>query len=413
MDSSIAIRADGISKLFYITRNKSSYRTLRELIQHALSPHTSKNKLVELWALQDISFTVKRQDRLAIIGMNGAGKSTLLKILSRILVPTSGKVRINGRVSSLLELGTGFHPDLSGRDNIYLNGGILGMSRRDIRALYDDIVAFSEVEKFIDTPIKFYSSGMQARLGFSVAAHMNAEILIIDEVLSVGDFAFQQKCIKRMHEICHDGRTILFVGHGMDTIRKLCNRGILLSHGKIEYTGGVNEVVEKYRHIRKTQVAEQLIWTGDVGTDEFRIRKFNVRDKKHDNKITQHTPLILSIEFETFETLAELVVGVDIINHNDHTVAASYHSLAPSSGSPITAVGVHRMQLEFDFSLFTGGNYTLAFLATMRNGVFLLHREPTLPLFVDDGLEPIDDLSHTTIPAGLTHPKGWRWKREE
>lgn len=409
MDSSIAIRADHVSKLFYIAHGGSNYPTLREAFQSMFSSHLSSKKKVELWALKDVSFTVNRQDRIAIIGLNGAGKSTLLKILSRVLVPTEGKIRINGRISSLLELGTGFHPDLSGRDNIYLNGAILGMSRRETRVVYEDILAFSEIEKFIDTPIKFYSSGMQARLGFAVAAYLNSDILIIDEVLSVGDFAFQQKCFKRMQEICESGKTIIFVSHGLEAVKKLCNRGILLANGKVKSIGGIDKVAEQYTQISQNQAVEKLSWQGSLGTDAFQVKSFSIQSRDSSDKITQHTPLMLSIEFEVFEKIEKLVVGVEIINHHDHTVAASYYPLSDASHSTVITAGTHHIQLEFDFSLFTGGNYTIAFLSAMEGGDFLVRREPTIQLFIDDGLTPITDWSHTAIPAGLTRPQEWEW----
>lgn len=408
MDSSIAIHAEQVSKLFYINKSGSNYPTLRELFQSIFNAHAPSKK-VKLWALKDVSFTINRQDRIAILGLNGAGKSTLLKILSRVLVPTEGRIRINGRVSSLLELGTGFHPDLSGRDNIYLNGSILGMSRQETRAVYEDILAFSEIEKFIDTPIKFYSSGMQARLGFAVAAYLNSDILIVDEVLSVGDFAFQQKCLKRMREICQSGKTIIFVSHGLETVKTLCNRGILLVGGQMRGIGNIDTIAEQYLQISKKQVVSKLSWQGSVGTDEFQVKSCAIQVANNSDKIEQHTPLILAVEFETFEKIEHLVVGAEIMNHNEHTIAASYHSLSDTSHATILEVGIHRMQLKFDFSLFTGGNYTIAFLASAENGVSLVHRDPKIQFFVDDGLEPISNQIRTAVPAGLACPQGWKW----
>jgi lipopolysaccharide transport system ATP-binding protein len=191
----------------------------------------------EFWALKDVSFDIQQGDRVGIIGRNGAGKSTLLKILSRITEPTSGKISIKGRVASLLEVGTGFHPELSGRENIYLNGAILGMSKAEIKSKFDEIVAFAEVEKFLDTPVKRYSSGMYVRLAFAVAAHLEPEILIVDEVLAVGDVQFQKKCLGKMEEVGKEGRTILFVSHNMAMISNLCQKGILLETGKIATRG--------------------------------------------------------------------------------------------------------------------------------------------------------------------------------
>jgi lipopolysaccharide transport system ATP-binding protein len=201
----------------------------------------------ELWALKDVSFEVKRGECVGVIGCNGAGKSTLLKVLSRITEPTTGEVRLRGRVGSLLEVGTGFHPELTGRENIYLNGNILGMTRREVKAKFDEIVAFSEVERFLDTPVKRYSSGMYVRLAFAVAAHLEPEILIVDEVLAVGDAAFQKKCLGRMTEVAGHGRTVLFVSHSMAAVTALCQSAVLLAGGRAVFVGGVDEAVERYQ----------------------------------------------------------------------------------------------------------------------------------------------------------------------
>ena len=200
----------------------------------------------EFWALQDVNFEIQQGDRVVIIGRNGAGKSTLLKILSRITEPTSGKVSIRGRVASLLEVGTGFHPELTGRENIYLNGAILGMSKAEIKKRFDEIVAFAEVEKFLDTPVKRYSSGMYVRLAFAVAAHLEPEILIVDEVLAVGDAQFQKKCLGQMERAGNDGRTVLFVSHNMAMISNLCQKGIVLEAGKLTFEGEISNAVVKY-----------------------------------------------------------------------------------------------------------------------------------------------------------------------
>jgi lipopolysaccharide transport system ATP-binding protein len=202
----------------------------------------------ELWALSDVSFDVRPGEVVGIIGRNGAGKSTLLKVLSRITEPTSGRVVMKGRVASLLEVGTGFHPELSGRENVYLSGAILGMRRAEIRRKFDEIVAFSEVERFLDTPVKRYSSGMQVRLGFAVAAHLEPEILIVDEVLAVGDAAFQRRCLAKMEDVTHEGRTVLFVSHNIASVESLCTRAVLLQSGHVVADGGVREVVDQYLH---------------------------------------------------------------------------------------------------------------------------------------------------------------------
>ena len=221
-------------------------RGIYQRLRHPLSPNAEKTELEEFWALREISFAVEPGDRVGIIGRNGAGKSTLLKILSRITEPTTGRIEISGRVASRLEVGTGFHPELTGRENIFLNGAILGMSRAEIKEKFDEIVAFAEVEKFVDTPVKRYSSGMYVRLAFAVAAHLEPEILIVDEVLSVGDAAFQRKCLGRMEDVSKEGRTVLFVSHNMAMISNLCRTGILLNEGKLEFYGQVSDAVTRY-----------------------------------------------------------------------------------------------------------------------------------------------------------------------
>ena len=211
-----------------------------------------------LWALRDVSFDVEQGSVWGIIGANGAGKSTLLKILSRVTAPTSGQIKVRGRVASLLEVGTGFHPELTGRENIFLNGAILGMTKAEVRKKFDEIVAFSEIEKFIDTPVKRYSSGMYVRLAFAVAAHLDPEILVVDEVLAVGDAAFQKKCIGKMGAVAKEGRTVLFVSHNMGAVRNLCQQGIVLRNGRVAYQGGANDAVDFY--LAKSSESNATTW---------------------------------------------------------------------------------------------------------------------------------------------------------
>ena len=229
----------------------------------------------EFWALKDVNIDIQQGDRVGIIGRNGAGKSTLLKILSRITEPTTGKVSIKGRVASLLEVGTGFHPELTGRENIYLNGAILGMSKADIKRKFDEIAAFAEVDKFLDTPVKRYSSGMYVRLAFAVAAHLEQEVLIVDEVLAVGDAQFQKKCIGRMNEISHLGRTILFVSHNFPAVQRLCNKGILLESGKVKYQGETSIVLSQY--MQTISINSELAMT-EVKKGETKFVSWRMKD---------------------------------------------------------------------------------------------------------------------------------------
>lgn len=248
---SAIIKTTSLGKCYVLNHQQNeSYSTLRDSISNkarSLIRGSGKQTREEFWALRDVNFEIGNGDRVGIIGRNGAGKSTLLKILSRIVAPTTGRIEINGRIASLLEVGTGFHPELSGRENIFLNGSILGMSRQEIKQKFDEIVAFSEVEKFLDTPVKRYSSGMYVRLAFSVAAHLDPEILIVDEVLAVGDAQFQRKCLGKMQDVsANEGRTVLFVSHNMSAIQKLCNKGILLKQGQLITQGEIDHVVNHY-----------------------------------------------------------------------------------------------------------------------------------------------------------------------
>lgn len=262
--SDVVIRAENISKKYIIGHEKqASYSTfseslssaahsIRNKILHPFSADNETTELEEFWALKDINFEIKQGDKVGIIGRNGAGKSTLLKILSRITEPTTGSIGIKGRVASLLEVGTGFHPELTGRENIFLNGTILGMTKKEVKKRFDEIVDFSGIEKFLDTPVKRYSSGMYVRLAFAVAAHLEPEILIIDEVLAVGDAEFQKKCLGKMDEVSQEGRTIIFVSHNMASLQSLCLSSIVMSDGAIKYTGKCFDAVNYYLNICKS-----------------------------------------------------------------------------------------------------------------------------------------------------------------
>ncbi len=251
--SDIAIRVENLSKLYHLGARQQRHDTLRDALtgmfrrgHQSTNSQSTNSHSDDLWALKDVSFEVQRGEVVGIIGRNGAGKSTLLKILSRITEPTSGRAEIHGRVGSLLEVGTGFHPELTGRENIYLNGAILGMRRAEIERKYDEIVAFSGVEKFLDTPVKRYSSGMYVRLAFAVAAHLEPEILMVDEVLAVGDADFQKKCLGKMGEVASQGRTVIFVSHNMGMITSLCSRALLLDAGQVVTQGTASETVLAY-----------------------------------------------------------------------------------------------------------------------------------------------------------------------
>src|SRR6266516_4319111 len=281
--SETAIQVENVSKLYHIGERKP-YKTVRESLMNVLSAPSRlsrrlrKTKMcpadeTELWALRDVSFEVKQGEVVGLIGRNGAGKSTLLKVLSRITEPTAGRITIRGRVGSLLEVGTGFHPELTGRENILLNGAILGMRRAEIIRKFDDIVAFAEIDKFIDTPVKHYSTGMYMRLAFSVAAHLQPEILIVDEVLAVGDAQFQKKCLGKMSEVAEQGRTVLFVSHNMGAVLQMCRRAVMLEHGRIKQIGQAKCVVADYlsKHTDKSGMVDLRQFPGRGGSGALRF----------------------------------------------------------------------------------------------------------------------------------------------
>jgi lipopolysaccharide transport system ATP-binding protein len=260
--SDYAIRAEGLSKQYVIGAREQPYHTLREALTRGMAApfkrlrnmHRRPNAMETVWALNNVTFQINRGEVVGIIGRNGAGKSTLLKILSRITVPSEGRVAVRGRVASLLEVGTGFHPELTGRENIFLNGAILGMTRSEVRQRFDDIVSFADVERFIDTPVKHYSSGMYMRLAFAIAAHLETDILLVDEVLAVGDASFQQKCLAKMQDVAGHGRTVLFVSHNMTAMQALCERVIYFEDGKI--SGDGDPKVEIQRYLSATTISQ-------------------------------------------------------------------------------------------------------------------------------------------------------------
>lgn len=309
------IKVENVSKRFVLNHEgQERYTALRDVLTRKaaslLKGKTgTKASKEEFWALKDISFEIEQGDRVGIIGRNGAGKSTLLKILSRITDPSSGRITIGGRVASLLEVGTGFHPELTGRENIFLNGAILGMSRAEIRRKFDEIVDFAEVEKFLDTPVKRYSSGMYVRLAFAVAAHLEPEILVVDEVLAVGDEQFQKKCIGKMGQVSKEGgRTVFFVSHNIESVTKLCNRGILLDGGKIIIDGYIDDVVDKYR-------AHNKYFSSSYDKLDGIIRNVNVSIEKSDEGIDD---FIVSAKLSLNEKINQPVFGVVIKDLNDN-----------------------------------------------------------------------------------------------
>lgn len=328
--SDAAIIAHDIGKRYKLGHSVGSYNTLRDQIAGFFSPSRiiGKPRTSDpyIWALKDITFNVAHSDVVGIIGRNGAGKSTLLKILSRVTTPTTGRVEMHGRVGSLLEVGTGFHPELTGRENVFLNGAIMGEKRVDIRRKFDEIVAFAEVEKFIDTPVKHYSSGMYVRLAFAVAAFMELEILIVDEALAVGDAAFQKKCLGKMGDAAKQGRAILFVSHSMPALENLCNRVIWINDGKIVADGEPRRVIAEYVETANRVAAPRPVGkytseghrrgTGEVQFGGFRLLNAS-GDETHEFQMGE--TIIAEVEFEAHAAVENAVFSVSLFDHSTNT----------------------------------------------------------------------------------------------
>ncbi len=276
----------------------------------------------KFWALDDISFDVEQGDVLGIIGRNGSGKSTLLKILSRIVEPTAGEIRMRGKVASLLEVGTGFHPELSGRENVYFNGAILGMTQKEIRSKFNEIVEFSEVEQFLDTPVKFYSSGMYVRLAFAVAAHLDPEILIVDEVLAVGDAAFQKKCLGKMKAVAGQGRTVLFVSHNMSAVQSLCKKAVFLDKGVMKSFGSTTSVIEDYARESMTGQTS-LEYENEVNKKAKILKVEIIGSSKNSARSDLSEPLIVSVRYQINEPMSSAVVTCDFYTADGTPLMAS------------------------------------------------------------------------------------------
>jgi lipopolysaccharide transport system ATP-binding protein len=327
------IKVEGLGKRYRIGAQQSPYGSLRETLSNAVRAplriiqRNGRSAAPTFWAVKDVSFEVQPGEVVGIIGRNGAGKSTLLKLLSRITEPTTGRIELYGRVGSLLEVGTGFHPELTGRENIYLNGAILGMARTEIARKFDEIVAFAEMEKFVDTPVKHYSSGMYLRLAFAVAAHLEPEILIVDEVLAVGDVRFQRKCLDKMQDVSQQGRTVLFVSHNMPAVSRLCQRAILLNAGEIVQDGAAPRVVSAYLGVglETTGVREWEDVERAPGDNVVRLRAVRVRSE--DGQVTDvvdvRKPLTIEIEYDVLRPGKRLSPVIICMNEDGVCVFSS------------------------------------------------------------------------------------------
>ena len=419
--SNFAIRADNVSKLYRIEK-KQQYKMLRDRIQDSISSGinnlltfslgTQKRRGEKIIpALDHVTFEIKHGNSVGIIGANGAGKSTLLKILARVTAPTEGKIRMRGRVGSLLEVGTGFHPELTGRDNVYLNGAVLGMRKKEIDRKFDEIVDFSGVEEFIDTPVKRYSSGMRMRLAFSVAAHLEPEILLVDEVLAVGDIAFQNKSLNKMEKVTSDGRTILFVSHNLAAVKALCPQSILLEHGAVRFIGNTNTAIQMYLQENETTtkidaaikpgMEAQILNVNSCNVDGSNLRIF-----PHNESIYAHIKIYLNT------TAFKTHLAIKIYDANLETLLVS-HDFEPNGDSLIPSTpGVYEFQAQIPANFLTPGKYYLGaqISAQMIKRIRTFHKlDHTSEFEVYDNGSLLSQLS---IPwQGSVHNPGIKWTR--
>lgn len=391
------IETENLSKKYSISSNsEKGYSTLVETMARGAlkffralkNPIKSFNKqkesITDFWALKDVNIEINEGDRIGIIGRNGAGKSTLLKILSRIVAPTTGKIIIRGRVASLLEVGTGFHPELTGRENIFLNGAILGMRGAEIQRKFDEIVEFSEVGKFLDVPVKRYSSGMLTRLGFAVAAHLDPDLLIVDEVLAVGDALFQQKCLKKIGEMGNHGRTVIFVSHDVGSILSICNKGFYLANGMVKEQGAIEACVNAYM---STYSMQTLSWKGNEGDEHIRFYSACLSSSNQTKEFFyQGDKTNLEIEYEVLKASQDLILGVGIFNQRNQMIARTHTTDDVQNHHRYISPGKHKLTLQIDSGIFHEGDYFIKIDCGLHNRKKIISDSIVLkyPIYVTD-----------------------------
>ena len=383
--SQVAIQASGVGKHYKLglrERNVSLRETITRMVSAPFGKRGAGDEM--FWALQDISFEVRQGEVIGVIGRNGAGKSTLLKILSRITEPTAGRIVLHGRVASLLEVGTGFHPELSGRENIYLNGAILGMRRNDIRRRFDEIVAFAEVERFLDTSVKHYSSGMYMRLAFSVAAHLEPDVMLIDEVLAVGDSAFQRKCLNKMESVGRHGRTVIFVSHSMSAIARLCPRTVLLDGGRLRIDGETPAVVREYLSsgLGTSAAREWADPSKRPGNDIVRLRAVRVRSEKGriEEAVDIRRPVTIEMEYEVLTGGTVLVPNLHLFNEEGACLFIS-QDLSPAWRGKRRPAGTYRSEATIPGNFLAEGSITVTAAISTTDPVAIHVNEPDAVAF--------------------------------
>ncbi len=428
----IVIKAENLGKKYIIGHEteRGRYVALRDVLMHNARTLWNKTKdlakgkaiiqgdtLEEVWALKDVNFEINRGEAVGIIGRNGAGKSTLLKVLSRITEPSAGRVTIKGRVASLLEVGTGFHPELTGRENIYLNGTILGMTRKEVKRKFDEIIAFAEIEKYLDTPVKRYSSGMYMRLAFAVAAHLEPEILLVDEVLAVGDAAFQKKCLGKMGEVSKAGRTILFVSHNMQAIQSLCSTAIQLEKGYITSSGEAHSVVSSYFH-SLVGMASEMTWPEDSapGNNEIRLLGIRVTDEKGDsrNTFSSSKDILFEMKFIANTIHPALCVGFDLFTAEGGEVARSYQTDSLPEEWPTLHKGENIWRCVIPAGLLNAGSYYISPKIGMHNMYWIVNLDTVVrfEVLLDHGVSPFWNVLDKTNRPGVIAPI-FRWYSQD
>lgn len=401
--SDIAVLVEGLGKAYKIAHQpRGRYNTLQEDITRFLKSPFDNNvrpKKELFWALQEVSFEVKQGEVLGVIGRNGAGKSTLLKILSRITQPTSGRAVISGRIGSLLEVGTGFHPELTGRENIFLNGAILGMTRREIQRQFDEIVAFAEVEQFLDTPVKRYSSGMYMRLAFAVAAHLEPEILVVDEVLAVGDAEFQKKSLGKMQEVARTGRTVLFVSHNMAAVESLCSTCLWLSSGKLTMHGVTREVIAEYLNVDESETEWQSSLSGSgIENPYFNPTRIVVVDTNLEpvnRELSADESFAVIIEGQVEKLNSALTIGYAFYTNNGHLLFWTLHTDVAQDAWPPVKLGFNRLVVWLPHHLFNEGDYRIELILSLHYQQWLSEPGVNAPAI------------HFSIHGGLSKSPYW------
>jgi homopolymeric O-antigen transport system ATP-binding protein len=411
-----AITCELLSKKYAIGR-RERYRALRDVIaETAARPFRrgQRDKADLIWALKDVSFDVPEGKAVGIIGRNGAGKSTLLKILSRITKPTHGSVRVRGRVGSLLEVGTGFHPELTGRENIFLNGAIIGMRKAEIVRKFDEIVAFAEVEKFLDTPVKRYSSGMYVRLAFAVAAHLETEILVIDEVLAVGDVAFQRKCLGKIDDLSHSGRTVLFVSHNMQAVRSLCSHAIWLDQGQIRAVGRSADVIETYLDVasRNEQLGDLNAALAAMPSDStFRMNYISLeQDGVTATTVLSGKPLDLVLGYTLHRDTPGFHICIRVFDVEGAMLLETIHN-GDSEELPVVATGDYVSRVSFPADFFAAHAFDVAILPSIASVRDCWPRPLTIPFAVEASGKVNRAYPGYSTPAKFAPLMNWRTER--